>query len=146
MNRLAPGALVLLGLVAVAVAVSACATAGADPGAGSGPSPYVLAGAYDVALTVGDQEFTGALSLRTAADGRVTGSMRIVAPLRIDGSARGRIIDDLLRVTITYTGAEGCDSRIEGILTVERGADTVAGPVTVHDCGEAIAGRLRATR
>lgn len=118
---------------------AACATGGPD---GIVASAYAPRGAYTGRLTVGSQSFTGALSLRTTDDGRVGGSLRILAPLNIDGSVRGRVIDDLLRITITYTGADDCESRIEGILTVARGADAIDGPVTVHDCSGSIAGSM----
>lgn len=132
--------------VAAALIVSACATAGGASRGEAAPTAYALDGAYTARLTVGDQSFEGVLSLRTAADARVTGSLRVLAPVRIDGPVRGRIIDELLRITIAYTGADGCESRIEGILTIERGGEAAEGPVTVDDCGADIAGRLRAFR
>jgi len=60
----------------------------------------------------------------------------------IEGRAEGTIVDDLLRLTITYRDARDCDSRIEGILSVERGGGVIAGPVTVDDCGAEVPGRM----
>lgn len=146
MKRRGSTALDALRLAGTLALVSGCAAAGANADRAAAPSPYAVEGAYGARLTVGEQAFDGALSLRTTADARVSGSLRIVSPVRIDGPVRGRVIDELLRITITYAGVDGCDSRIEGILTIERGGDAVEGPVTVNDCGQDIAGRLRITR
>jgi hypothetical protein len=124
--------------------LTACATTGVGERVDTGT--YELRGAYTARLTVERQTFEGAMSLRTSADGRVSGSLRVVAPVRIDGPVRGRLVDELLRITVTYRDEDGCDGRIEGILTVEQGGDAASGPVTVHDCGAELPGRLALAR
>jgi hypothetical protein len=88
------------------------------------------------------QPFDAALQLRTTAGGRVSGGVRVALPVEIDGRVEGMVIDDLLRVTVTYLDPSGCEGRIEGIVTIERGGGTLDGPVTVTDCSGPIAGRM----
>jgi hypothetical protein len=70
------------------------------------------------------------------------------APLEIAGDVSGSVVDDLLRVTLTYESAgnadpgRACEGRIEGILSVSAGGSLVDGPVTIKDCGEALPGHM----
>jgi len=91
---------------------------------------------------IDDQPFDATLQLRTTAGGRVRGGVRVAMPAEIDGRVEGTVIDDLLRVTVTYRDPSGCEGRIEGIITIERGGRTLDGPVTVTDCSGPIAGRM----
>jgi hypothetical protein len=91
---------------------------------------------------IDNQPFDATLRLRTAPNGRVGGGLRVVAPVEIDGRVEGVIVDELLRLTVTYRTTDGCDGRIEGIVTIERGGGTIDGPVTITDCGAPIAGRM----
>jgi hypothetical protein len=58
------------------------------------------------------------------------------------------VLDDLLRVTLTYESAgqtgsgSACEGRIEGILSVSAGGGTVDGPVTITDCGDSLPGSM----
>jgi len=103
---------------------------------------YNVSGTYAGRLMVEDRPFDATLRLRTGIGGRVSGQLQVVSPVEIDGSVRGVLIDDLLRLTVTYRSADGCDGLVEGILTVQPGGDTVDGPVTIADCGDPIAARL----
>jgi hypothetical protein len=127
-----------VGLVAL-LGIGACATA---PGPGAPGYPYNVSGAYAGRLHIDDQPFDATLRLRIVPGGRVDGMLRVVSPVEIEGQVRGNVLDDLLRLTIGYRSRAGCEGRIDGILTVERGGALVEGPVTVTDCGERIAGRM----
>lgn len=121
------------------IALAACA---AGPGPGDPSYPFNLAGSYVGRFMFHGQPFDATLQLRTGSGGTVRGGFRIADPVVIDGLAEGVIIDDLLRLTVSYRSEDGCDSRVEGILTIERGGSTIDGPVTVTDCGEPVAGTM----
>jgi hypothetical protein len=131
---------VIIGLAAATV-TTACA---GGPRPGDAGYPYNASGAYTGRLTVRDELFDARLELRTAPGGRVRGSFRVAAPFALDGRVDGRVIDDLLRVTITYANSPqgGCTGRVEGILTVQRGGDVIEGPGTVSDCEDQLPGRM----
>jgi len=125
---------------ASALLIVACAGA---PGPGQSGYLYNVDGLYTGRLTVEDQRFDATLRLETARGGRVRGSFTVSAPLEIEARVSGMLVDDLLRLTLTYTSSDrSCSSSIEGILTVERGGDIVDGPITITDCGDALAGRM----
>jgi hypothetical protein len=127
----------------IAIALLLCACAG-SPRPGQSGYPYNVRGVYSGRLLVEGEAFDAELELSTALGGGVRGSFRVRRPLEIDGRVEGAVIDELLRVTITYRNAErsGCAGRIEGILTVEPGGDVIEGPATISDCGDALPGRM----
>jgi hypothetical protein len=88
------------------------------------------------------QPFDATMNLRTGARGRVTGAFRVAAPVELDGPVEGVVIDDLLRLTVSYRDPFGCASTLEGLLTVQSGGNQLEGPVTVEGCGESVAGRM----
>ena len=124
------------------LALMLCAACAGTPGPGDAGYAFNVRGSYAGRFIVGDQRFGATLSLRTARGGRVDGTFRVVSPVGIAGDVRGQVLDDLLRLTVTYRNEDGCDGRIEGILDVERGGATIEGPITVSDCGAPIAGRM----
>ena len=128
-----------LRLSLLAAALVGCAT---TPGPGDTGYAYNVGGSYVGRLFVGGSPFDATLQLRTLVGGRVAGGFRVTSPVELDGPVRGSVVDDLLRITITYAGPDGCDGRIEGILTVEPGGDVVEGPVTVTDCRSRDAGTM----
>jgi hypothetical protein len=121
--------------------VAACASA---PGPGDAGYAYNVDGRYSGRLMVEAAPFDASFDLRTSPGGRVRGTFGVRAPLEIEGSIEGMVLDDLLRVTLTYeaTGGRDCESRIEGILTISPGGQVVDGPVTITDCGDALPGRM----
>ena len=123
----------------VVLAAMACAS---GSGPGSAGYPYNVRGSYVGRLVIEDRPFDARLQLRTEPGGRVAGSLRVVSPVEIDGSVRGRVIDDLLRITVAYTGTGGCDGRLEGILDIGTGGSRIDGPVTIFDCGDPVGARL----
>jgi hypothetical protein len=130
------------------ITVTGCA---GTPGPGDLGYPYNVEGPYGGRLMVGEAPFEAMLELRTARGGRVRGSFSISAPLEIDGSVNGAVVDDLLRVTLTYEGTSGgagrpCEGRVEGILSISAGGEVIDGPVTVTDCGDALPGRMSLRR
>jgi hypothetical protein len=122
-----------------AVALSGCA---GTPGPGDSEYPFNVAGSYLGRFVFQDQRFEATMQLRTVAGGRVSGGFRVSAPVEIDGRAEGAVVDDLLRLTITYVDSAGCDGRIEGLLTVDQGGGIFEGPVTVSDCGNPVSGSM----
>lgn len=130
-------------LAAMVVAASACAI---TPGPGDPGYPFNVSGSYTGRLRVDGQPFDATLQLRTTPGGSVRGALRVSVPVEIEGRVEGVIIDDLLRLTISYRDARDCESGIQGILTVERGGAVIEGPVTVDDCGTATAGRMNFRR
>ncbi|MDH3206481.1 MAG: hypothetical protein OEO79_07710 [Gemmatimonadota bacterium] len=127
------------------IAAAGCA---GTPGPGDAGYAYNVDGLYRGRVMVEGTPFDASLDLRMARGGRVRGSFSVRAPLEIDGSVSGTVVDDLLRVTLTYesaarAGARGpCESRIEGLLTVAAGGGSIEGPVTVTDCGDPLPGRM----
>lgn len=129
---------------AAALLVAACA---GSAGPGRSGYPYNVDGLYGGLLRVESERFDAKLRLETSRGGRVRGSFTVSAPLEIEGQVTGTLVDDLLRLTLTYENADRsagrtCRSSIEGILSVERGGGTVEGPVTITDCDDALAGRM----
>lgn len=124
--------------LALSLALCAACASGARP---AGGRPYEVGGSYGGRLVVERQSFDGVLILR-GAGARLTGTLRIMEPFHIDGRVRAERIDELLRLNVTYRGEDGCQGSIEGILTISPDGDTVAGPVTVLDCDQAVAGSL----
>ncbi len=129
----------LLSLGLLVCATTSCATA---PKPGDHSYAFNVAGSYAGRFTFDNQRFDATLQLRTHSGGEVTGGFRVSAPVEIDGGAVGAIVDNLLRLAITYRSPAGCDGRIEGILTIEEGGTIIDGPVTVTDCGAPVAGRM----
>jgi hypothetical protein len=117
----------------------ACA---AGPRAGERGYPFNVEGRYEGRMHLNDRPFEALLTLSTASGGRVSGTLRVRDRISIDGRVTGVIADDLLRITITYASPEGCDGRMEGILTIEEGGASIDGPVAVRDCAEPFSGRL----
>lgn len=131
----------------IAVAALAVACAG-TPGPGEPGYAYNLDGLYSGRLMVEGEPFDATLDLRTSRGGRVRGSFRVRSPLEIDGRLQGILIDDLLRIDVTYPGGDAttpgglCENGVQGILSVSRGGGIVEGPVTIADCGDTLAGRM----
>jgi hypothetical protein len=119
--------------------LTACA---GTPGPGRAGYPFNLDGAYTGRVFFGGDPFDAFLELDTSSGGAVRGTFRVSEPVSISGLVEGVIVDDLLKLTISYRSPGGCDGSIDGVLTIESGGDTVEGPVTVRDCGEPIAGQL----
>ena len=118
-----------------------CACAG-TPAPGQHGYPFNVDGRYEGRIHLDDRPFEALLTLTTGSRGRVTGTLRVRDRIALDGRVGGVIADDLLRITITYASPEGCDGRMEGILTLEEGGGSIDGPVAVRDCGEPFTGRL----
>jgi len=134
----------IYGLAALAV-VAGCA---GKPGPGDPGYAYNVEGPYRGRLMVEGSPFDATLDLRISRGGRVRGSFSVLAPLEIEGSVAGTVIDDLLRLTLTYESdgradsGRACEGRIEGILSVTSGGGVVDGPVTITDCGDPLPGRM----
>jgi hypothetical protein len=135
----------LIPTIMATMLLSACA---GNPGPGDVGYTFNVEGLYAGRLTVEGEPFDGTVELRTGRGGRVRGSFAMRAPLEVEGSLEGTLVDDLLRVTLTYVaeprrpGGATCESLIEGILTVFPGGDVFEGPVTITDCGDALSGRM----
>ncbi len=134
------------GLTTVVVMILAAACA-SGPGPGQSGYPYNVDGRYSGRLMVEGEPFDATFDLATGRSGRVRGSFIVRAPLEIQGDIDGRVVDDLLRVTLIYanTGPDGrqtCEGVVEGVLTVSPGGGIVDGPVTITDCGDALPGRM----
>ena len=129
--------------IAGTLLVVACA---AGPGPGDSGYAYNLEGAYTGRLMVEGMPFDATFDLRTTGAGHVYGTFRVERPLEVEGELSGRILDDLLRVTVSWLGsgdgAPDCTRVVEGILTIGPGGAVVDGPVTISDCGDTLSGRL----
>jgi hypothetical protein len=129
----------LLLIALAAPALSACAS---TPGPGDSGYAYNVSGSYQGRFMFDGQPFDTRLDLRTAGGGRVQGDFTVTTPVKLNGAVEGVVLDELLRLTVTYTNPEGCDGRIEGVLTVEAGGGVFDGPVSVTDCGQPVSGRM----
>lgn len=147
MSKLIVDATRALTCAALVILVGACAAV-----QGPGASGYTqdVDGTYVGSLVVDAETFEATVDLHGAGGRRVEGAFAVRAPLEIEGDVEGVVIDDLLRITLTYdSGAGGgrrCDSRIEGILTISQGGRTIEGPLAITDCGEAVAGTMSMRR
>jgi len=135
----------LIPSITATMLLGACA---GNPAPGDAGYAFNVEGLYAGRLMVEGDPFDGTVELRTGRGGRVRGSFVMRAPLEVEGRLEGSLVDDLLRVTLTYEteprgpGTTACESLIEGILTVSRGGDVFEGPVTITDCGDALSGRM----
>lgn len=128
------------GVVALLLALAACAPT-PPPGAGAdAPNPVV--GAYTGSLMADGQTFGANLRLQADAPGRSTGVLRVAPPVELEGDVTAVVMDDIMRIDVAYTSADGCEGRIVGILDVDRDGSVLEGPVTLTDCGEPVAGRI----
>ena len=133
-----PGRGCVAGLLVLAF--SACATAPspvAPPTAGA-----TVVGSFTGQFVFDSERFRSTLQLRSSGPGRVSGAFRVSEPIEIEGAASGVVMDDLLRITVTWLSPDGCNGTIEGILSITMHGDHIDGPVTVSDCGEPVAGRM----
>ena len=123
--------------LAASLALAACATVGQTGGVD-------VTGDYSGRLVVGGESFDAELELDRAGDRGVRGRFLVREPYEIDGSVEGALVDDLLRITVTYRSGQqaNCPGRIEGILNVDAGGEVIEGPATISDCGDSLAGRL----
>ena len=90
----------------------------------------------------GAERFASTLQLRGSGPGRVSGAFRVSDPIDIQGVVTGVVLDDLLRIKVTWRGPDGCDGVIDGILDILEEGRVLEGPVSVADCGEPVAGRM----
>lgn len=125
------------------LAVAACAPT-PPPGAGTdgGVAGNPVVGAYTGSLVADGQTFSANLRLRAAAPGRSTGILRVSPPVELEGDVTAVVMDDVMRIDVAYTSADGCEGRIVGILDVGRDGSVLEGPVTLTDCGEPVAGQI----
>jgi len=128
-----------VGLLAL-LSAGACASTGTGREAPTGDAAII--GSYDGRFVFEAEAFRSTLQLRSAGPGRVAGAFRVSHPIEIQGVASGVVIDNLLRIKVTWRGPEGCDGTIEGILTITERGSELDGPVSVADCGEPVAGRM----
>jgi hypothetical protein len=128
-----------------AVALVACA---GGPGPGDTGRGGDASGSYSGRLVVQGERFDAKLDLRGHGSSRVSGTFVVSAPIHVDGQVEGTLVDNVLRMTITYdsTSESGCVGRIEGILDVKEGGDAIDGPVTVSDCQSELPGRMTFSR
>ncbi|MEQ1857019.1 MAG: hypothetical protein ABL963_11130 [Longimicrobiales bacterium] len=128
-------------LVATTFLLGAC---GGTPGPGQSGYAYNVRGVYAGRLQVEEESFDAELELATNLGGRVSGDFRVRRPLEIEGRVEGAIVDDLLRLSVTYrsTGGTDCVGRIDGILTIDRGGIGIDGPATISDCGDPLPGHM----
>lgn len=101
-----------------------------------------MVGAYTGSLVADGQTFDANLRLQAAAPGRSTGILRVSPPVELEGEVTAVVMDDLMRIDVAYTSADGCQGRIVGILDVEHDGSVLEGPVTLTDCGAPVAGRI----
>lgn len=129
-------------LLALVLSAGLVSCGGTTPAPGDAGYPNSVSGSYVGRLVIEGNPFDATLQLRSASGGRVTGALRVADPITIEGRVEGVVIDDLLRITISYRSPEGCDGSIEGILTVAERGGALDGPVTVDDCAAPVAGRM----
>ena len=129
--------LILFGLLGLGM--SACATL---PGPGDAGYRFNVSGSYSGRFMFDDQPFDATLQLRTGSSGSVSGAFLVSSPVVIEGRATGAVVDNLLRLAVSYRNPDGCDGTIEGILTIEPGGGVIEGPVAVNDCGDPVSGRM----
>ena len=98
--------------MAAASILTGCA---GTPGPGDPGYAYNVEGAYRGRLMVEGSPFEATLDLRTSRGGRISGSFNVLAPLEIEGAVVGTVMDDLLRLTLTYE-SDGRASSGRGVV------------------------------
>jgi hypothetical protein len=125
-------------------AAALAAACGGGPGPGEAGYDYAVSGAYAGTLVVEGERFAARLVLRTERGARVSGTFSVGAPFDIEARVNGALVEDLLRLTVSYesAGSGRCNGSIEGVITVSEAGSLLEGPVTIVDCGEDVPGRM----
>lgn len=124
---------------ALLVLLAACA---GTPGPGEPGYPFNVSGAYSGQFVVDGQGISATLSLQTAPGGAVTGEVR-VPEMRITATVSGTVVGSQFSVRIAYRNpGNGCDGVAESTATVGDGGETISGPLTVTECGQALGGSM----
>ena len=138
-----------LGVVLSAALVAGATSCASAPAPPPEPPPAVdleavgaLEGSYEGRLLIEGRPFRATLTLRRSTARSLTGSLVVVSPVEIDGAVEGVVVDGLLRLIVSYEGADGCDGTIAGIFDVAPESPSVRGPVMVDDCRGPVAGAL----
>ena len=125
-------------LVGALVAVSAAC--GGTPQPGDPGYEYNLDGQYNVQFDGDDgQSYAGTMTLMTGAGGSVTGSMALVSPMSIDGTAEGMIVGAQLELSVEFFIPDAqCGGVATSTATIDRGGESAAGSAQIapdDDCG-----------
>ena len=135
----------MLGVVlsaALVAGATSCASAPEPPPAVDLEAVGALEGSYEGRLLIEGRPFRATLTLQRSAARSLRGSLVVVSPVEIDGAVEGVVVDGLLRLIVSYEGADGCDGTIAGIFDVAPESPSVTGPVMVDDCRGPVAGAL----
>ncbi|MDH3735214.1 MAG: hypothetical protein OEU54_16915 [Gemmatimonadota bacterium] len=125
-------------LVGALVAVSAAC--GGTPQPGDPGYEYNVNGQYNVEFDGDDgQSYAGTMTLTTSPGGTVTGSMALVSPMGIDGTAEGMVVGAQLDLTVEFFIPDAqCGGIATSTATIEQGGDSASGSADItpdDECG-----------
>lgn len=126
-----------LATVVLAAVASAC---GGTPQPGDPGYAYNLDGDYNVVFDGDDgTTYSGTLSLTTVAGGSVSGTMALVSPMSIDGTAEGSIVGAQFDMTLQFFVADAqCGGMATSTATIAQGGDSAEGTAEITpdpECG-----------
>ncbi len=134
-------ALFLTALVAVAAACGGTPQPG-DPG-----YEFNLNGEYMIEFAADDgQSYSGTVQLTTAPGGAVTGTMSLVSPLAVDGTATGMIVGAQLQLDVEYFIPDNqCGGMVASTGAIEQGGDSGSGTSDISSDDDCAGGPTSAT-
>lgn len=123
-------------LSALAVAVAAC---GGTPQPGDPGYEYNVNGDYTVEFSADDgQSYAGSMHLTTISGGAVSGTMSLVTPLSVEGTATGMIVGAQLELEVQYFIADiQCGGVAASSAAIEQGGNAATGTADISsddDC------------
>ncbi|MFV1988863.1 MAG: hypothetical protein ACC682_16445 [Gemmatimonadota bacterium] len=109
--------------------VAIAAACGGTPQPGDPGYEFNLNGEYAVEFSADDgQSYAGTMQLTTAPGGAVTGTMSLVSPLSVDGTAEGMIVGAQLELDVEYFIPDNqCGGRAVSSAVIEQGGNMATG-------------------
>jgi hypothetical protein len=120
-------------------ALAVTAACGGTPQPGDPGYEFNLNGSYAVEFSADDgQSYSGSMMLTTVSGGAVTGTMSLVSPVSIDGTAEGMIIGAQLELEVQYFIPDNqCGGMASSAAAIDQGGNAANGTADItsdDDC------------
>lgn len=134
-----------------AMLLTAAVACGGNPQPGDPGYEFNLNGDYDVQFDGDDgQSYSGTMTLATEPGGAVSGTMALVSPMGIDGTAEGMIIGAQLELNVQYFIPDAqCGGMVASTGVIAQGGDSAEGSADITadpECGGPTAAVFTLTR
>jgi hypothetical protein len=131
-------------LAALVAIVAAC---GGTPQPGDPGYEFNLNGEYVIEFAADDgQSYAGLMQLATAPGGAVSGTMSLVSPLAVDGTATGMIVGAQLQLDVEYFIPDNqCGGMVASTGAIEQGGDMATGTSDISSDDDCAGGPTAAT-